>query len=267
MEPSDVLHDLREEHEALDLVMADRTPQEWATPTPSPGWTVAHQIAHLTYFDRAAAQAIVEPDAFAEARDELVRAVLEDGTDPDEHTLGALLALGPGELLTAWRDGRASLLEAGAGLRSGDRVEWYGPSMGAASFLTARLMETWAHGQDVIDALGAHREPSDRLAHVARLGLITRGWSYANRGRTAPDTPVRVELTLPGGTTIDHGPADAGDRIVGSAEDFCLVITQRRHVDDTGLSVEGDAAREWMELAQAFAGGATEGPPPRRASG
>jgi uncharacterized protein (TIGR03084 family) len=267
MEPSDVLRDLREEHEALDGVVADLPAQRWTSPTPSAGWTVAHQIAHLTYFDRAAAQAIAEPEAFAEARDELVRAVLEDGTDPDEHTLGGLLGLEPAALLTAWREGRASLLEAGAGLSAVDRVEWYGPSMGAASFLTARLMETWAHGQDIVDALEAHREPTDRLAHVARLGFITRGWSYANRGRTAPEAPVRVELTLPGGTTIDHGPADAGDRIVGAAEDFCLVVTQRRHVEDTGLAVEGDAAREWMELAQAFAGGATDGPPAQRAGG
>ena len=31
---------------------------------------------------------------------------------------------------------------------------WYGPSMSARSFVTARLMETWAHGMDVADALG-----------------------------------------------------------------------------------------------------------------
>jgi uncharacterized protein (TIGR03084 family) len=134
--------------------------------------------------------------------------------------------------------------------------------MGATSFLTARLMETWAHGQDVVDALGADRESSDRLAHIARLGFITRGWSYANRGLEPPATAVRVELTLPSGQVLELGEPDAPEVVRGSAEDLCLVVTQRRHVDDTALEVEGAAAREWMELAQAFAGGATGGPPP-----
>jgi uncharacterized protein (TIGR03084 family) len=262
MEPSDVLLDLGAEHEALDRVVADLAPSLWATPTPSPGWTVAHQIAHLTYFDRAATRAIVDPARFAEERDAFVRAVLEEGADPDDVTLAELVALEPPELLAAWRAARAGLLEAGERLSDGDRVEWYGPSMGAASFLTARLMETWAHGQDVVDALGARRESSDRLAHVARLGFITRRWSYLNRGLEPPATAVRVELALPSGEVLELGEPDAPEVVRGSAEDLCLVVTQRRHVDDTALEVEGAAAREWMELAQAFAGGATAGPPP-----
>jgi uncharacterized protein (TIGR03084 family) len=267
MESSEVLAELQDEHEALDDVVGGIRAEQWAAATPSPGWTVAHQVAHLTYFDRAATQAIEDPEGFAETRDGLITAVLEKGLDPDEFTLTDLLALDPAGLLEAWREGRAGLLAAGARLRSGDRVEWYGPSMGAASFLTARLMEAWAHGQDVVDALGAVRPATDRLAHVARLGFITRGWSYANRGRDVPASRVRVELTLPSGDVLDLGNADAEGLVKGSAEDFCLVVTQRRHVDDTALVVEGDDAREWMELAQAFAGGSTDGPPAGGRSG
>jgi uncharacterized protein (TIGR03084 family) len=137
--------------------------------------------------------------------------------------------------------------------------------MGAKSFLTARLMECWAHGQDVLDALGVERTATDRLRHVARLGFITRGWSYANRGLEPPPGEVRVELAGPSGESWCFGPEDAPSAVTGPALDFCLVVTQRRHVDDTDLRITGEVARDWLEKAQAFAGPPTDGPTPRRA--
>ncbi len=253
--------DLVAEQEALDAVVADLDPAAWATPTPSPGWTVADQVAHLTYFDGTAAQAAADPDAFAASLDALLGAMAEGEAAVDAATVGPYRAMAPAELLAAWRAGRAELAEAAAGLAEGDRVPWYGPSMGAASFLTARLMECWAHGQDVVDALGATRPATDRLRHVAQLGVITRWWSYANRGLEAPEVPVRVSLVAPGsGDTWTWGDASDPESIEGPAEDFCLVVTQRRHVDDTALVVAGEAARDWMLRAQAFAGPATDGP-------
>jgi uncharacterized protein (TIGR03084 family) len=126
-------------------------------------------------------------------------------------------------------------------------------------------MEVWAHGQDVCDTVGAQRPPTDRLRHIAQLGVITRGWSYIVRGEVPPDTPIAVTLTAPSGATWTWGDDTATDRVSGPAEDFCLVVTQRRHVGDTALVVEGDAAADWMNKAQAFAGGATTGPEPRGA--
>jgi uncharacterized protein (TIGR03084 family) len=260
--------DLIAEQDALDAVVADLTPEQWATPTPSPRWTVADQIAHLTYFDGTAALAIRDPDAFTASLGELVE-LLEGGDEAmDDHTLGWARAAGPEDLLARWRENRAGLADAAAGLAEDDRVPWYGPSMGAKSFLTARLMECWAHGQDVVDAvrslgLDVDRPATDRLAHIARLGFITRGWTYVNRGEEPPATPVRVELDAPGGGTWTFGPDDATESVTGPALDFCLVITQRRHVDDTDLAVTGDAARDWMTKAQAFAGPPTDGPPAR----
>jgi uncharacterized protein (TIGR03084 family) len=173
----------------------------------------------------------------------------------------------PDELLAAWRTNRAALAAAGATLQNDTRIAWYGPSMGSKSFLTARLMEAWAHGQDIVDAVGATREPTDRLRHIAQLGFITRGWTYMNRGDEVPSVPVRVELTAPSGATWSFGPddtdPDASESIVGPAIDFCLVTTQRRHVEDTALVVTGASARDWMEKAQLFAGPPTDGPPPR----
>jgi uncharacterized protein (TIGR03084 family) len=133
-------------------------------------------------------------------------------------------------------------------------MPWFGPPMSAASMATARLMETWAHGQDVADALGATREPTHRLRHVAHIAVRTFGWSFAVNGLEAPEVPVRVELVGPDGERWAWGPEDAADRITGPAVDFCLLATQRRHRDELAVTAVGAAANAWLPLAQAFAG-------------
>jgi uncharacterized protein (TIGR03084 family) len=126
--------------------------------------------------------------------------------------------------------------------------------MGARSFITARLMETWAHGQDVVDALGAHREPTDRLRHVAHIGVGARPFSYVTNGRQPNEAPIRVELVAPSGAEWTWGPEDAADRVTGPALDFCLLVTQRRHRADVDVVADGPNADEWLDIAQSFAG-------------
>jgi uncharacterized protein (TIGR03084 family) len=264
MDLHDILTDLVAEQAALDEVVAGLADEQWALPTPSPGWTVADQIGHLTYFDGTAALAIEDPGGFVAARDALLAAAMSgDGGASDDLTLGEYRAMAAGDLLAAWRANRARLAAAAGTLADDARVPWYGPSMSGKSFLTARLMECWAHGQDVVDTVGGARAASDRLRHIAQLGFITRGWSYVNRGEEPPTGSVRLELTAPSGAPWSWGPDDADDVVRGPAEDFCLVVTQRRHLDDTAL-VCGELGRHWLERAQAFAGAATTGPAPTR---
>ncbi len=262
MTAADVAADLRAEMEALDDIVGPLTSEQWRRPTPSPGWTVFHQVAHLAYFDDIAATAITDPDTFSTATGALLATLVDGTADMDELTLAWSADLAPEELLRRWRTNRTRLLDAANTLDDDTRIPWYGPSMGAKSFLTARLMEAWAHGQDVVDAVGTQRVPTDRIRHIAQLGVITRKWSYVNRGLEAPEGSVRVELQSPSGDTwVWNEDVNVGS-VTGPAEDFCLVVTQRRHVDDTSLVTDGTHAREWMELAQAFAGGATDGPRP-----
>jgi uncharacterized protein (TIGR03084 family) len=255
------------EQDALDAVVGHLDDELWALDTPSQRWTIADQIGHLTYFDWTASLAITDPDRFTALTAELMGAMTDAREDAmDLVTLGDYRAMTPHDLCHAWRTNRGVLSEASASLVDDDRVIWYGPSMGAKSFLTARLMEAWAHGQDIIDALDeagiahAERLATDRLRHIAQLGFITHKWSYINRQMDAPTAPVRVELAAPSGESWVFGLDDAADSITGPAVDFCLVTTQRRHVDDTALIVHGDVANDWMHIAQAFAGGATTGP-------
>lgn len=240
--------DLAAEHAALHALVADLDPTAWATPTPAVGWTVRDQIGHLAYFDEKARLAVTAPDRFT----------AEEHGRPQEDLERYQLALArrfaPGALLAWWREGSAALITALHGLTPETRVPWYGPAMGAATFVTARLMETWSHGQDVADALGLLLPATSRLRHVADLGVRTRAFSYAIRGRTPPTASVRVELLGPEGARWNWGDGQAADRIVGPARDFCLVVTQRRHPADTDLVITGPLAREWMAIAQAFAG-------------
>lgn len=262
MSLDEVLADLVAEQDALDEVVAALDDEAWATPTASPGWTVHDQIAHLTYFDATARQAVVDPEGFAAGLVTLLSSMADGPEAADAATLGPLRALTPSELLERWRAGRAALAAAGADLAPDARVPWYGPSMGARSFVTARLMEAWAHGQDVVDATGSERLPTDRIRHIAQLGFITRGWSYRNRRMSVPEVDVALTLRAPSGDVWTWGDQDAPERIEGSAFDFCLVVTQRRHLDATDLVTSGPASREWMSLAQAFAGPPTDGPAP-----
>ncbi len=258
---TDLVTDLATEHDDLDRVVDGLDAAQWEQATASPGWSVRDQVGHLTYFDDTARLAIASPEDFEAKKAELIEAMAPASENSvDDMTLGVFRQMPPDELLATWRTNRQALIDEAGSLGDHDRVPWYGPSMGAKSFLTARLMETWAHGRDIAQAVGVEVASTDRLGHIVRLGINTRNWSYVNRGLTPPEEPILVELTSPSGQAWRFGEADSANRIAGSAEDFCLVVTQRRHPDDTDLEIEGFSAFDWMVKAQAFAGGASDGP-------
>jgi uncharacterized protein (TIGR03084 family) len=240
--------DLVAEHDSLDALVSELPPAAWEVPTPAVGWAVRDQISHLWFFDDRAIKAATDPEAFiADAK-----AILTATGDPSvEHGR----TVPPEQLLEDWREGRAKMIGVLRGLDPSARIVWYGPAMGARSFATARLMETWAHGQDVADAVGVHRLPTARLRHVAHIGVRARPFSYATRNAPVPEGELFVSLDPPGGgEPWTWGDGGAVDRVTGPALDFCLVVTQRRHPDDTALVAEGPLAQDWMRVAQAFAG-------------
>ena len=245
-----LLGDLAAETQAVTAMLDGLEPESWELPTPAAGWAIRDQVSHLGFFDEAATLAVTDPDRFRREADELTAT----GTDFAGAIAGRYRDTEPGELLRWFRAARAGLLTTFGGLDPGTRAAWYGPPMSVASSATARLMETWAHGQDIADALGVARPATARLRHIAHLGVRTLGFAFANNGLDVPVPPVRVELTGPDGTPWQWGPGDAADRVTGPALDFCLVVTQRRHLDDTTLLVTGPVARQWMPIAQAFAG-------------
>jgi uncharacterized protein (TIGR03084 family) len=276
---SDLLIDLDAEFDALEAVVRelDDNAPEWDLPTPADGWAVRDQISHLAFFDDAGRLAMVDPVAFAAMVD---RFVAETG-DPMEAHLTRGRSMGGDELMDWWGTAHRAMVEAFMKADPSERVPWFGPPMGVLSFISSRLMETWAHGQDVCDALGVDRRPTDRLRHIAHIGVRARPFSYLVRGRDLPEGRIRVVLTGPDGDEwrweIGNDGNGAGDgvgashqtepvaEVRGSAVDFCLVVTQRRNLGDTGLVMTGAPAQEWMSIAQAFAGPPGPGRPARGA--
>ncbi|MEG3627383.1 TIGR03084 family metal-binding protein [Streptomyces poriticola] len=263
-DPTPVIDDLREESEELDALVARLGPERWRLATPAPGWTVAHQIAHLAWTDRSALLAVTDADGFQKLVEHALAApdtFVDEGAEE-----GA--ALPPAELLASWRAARTDLDKALREAAPGARFPWYGPPMSAASMATARLMETWAHGLDLADALDEVRPPSDRLRHVARIGVRARDYAFAAHGLTPPAEEFRVELTAPGGGEVwAYGPEGAAQRVAGPALDFCLLATQRAHRADLALTAEGPDADRWLDIAQAFAGPPGPGRTPKGDAG
>lgn len=253
-----ILDDLRAEHADL-RGLVDGVQLDLATP--AEGWDVRETVCHLAAFDQEGTKAATTPQMFVSGLDEVL-------ANPDgfmDVLQSRFRDLSRPALLEEWRAGFEAMVRAFTELEPGTKVPWYGSPMSPASFATARLMEYWAHGQDVADAAGVQRVPTDRLRHVCHLGVRTRGFSYAVRGRTAPAVDVLVELEAPGGGTWTFGDPAAADRVTGTAEDFCLLVTQRRHRSDTALVAEGAAADEWLDIAQCFAGPPGAGRAPQAA--
>ena len=245
-----IVDDLQAESDALDALVSGISTDQWALATPAPGWTVAHQIGHLLWTDRVALLSITDEAAFSE----LVAAALADVDTFVDDAAAELAATAPHELLADWRRTRNDLHAALTTVPDGRKLAWFGPPMSATSMATARLMETWAHGLDVADALGVAVEPSARLRSIAHLGVRTRDFAFTVHGLTPPVEPFRVELRAPDGSQWAWGPEDAAQRVSGSALDFCYLVTQRRPRSELDLTAVGSDADTWLGIAQAFAG-------------
>ena len=248
MDIDTITSDLVDEHDALSAVLQGLTPADWRSPTPSVGWTVADQISHLQFFDERALLAITNPEEFTADRDALVARA------PDDLSIELGRRVSGEELFASWRRSARRLTSGAVGLDASRRLPWYGPAMSAVSFLTARLMECWTHGHDVAVATGRPPVITSRLRHVAHIGVGARPFSLRINGLESDDRPVHVRLDAPDGSSWTWGPPDAEHRVEGDAYDFCLVVTQRREANESGLRVSGEAARTWIAVAQAFAG-------------
>lgn len=258
-----LLADLTAESAVFDHLVAGLSASEWELPTPAVGWTVRDQVSHVAFFDEQAVLAASDPSRFRQGARELMAL----GADFPDRVAERYRDMSSGDLLDWLRRARAELIQTFSGLDGSVRVPWFGPDMSLISSATARLMETWAHGLDVADTFGIDVVPTARLHHIAHLGVRTLPFSFMLRERPVPRDEVRVELEAPDGSTWAWGPVGVPDTVVGKAADFCLVVTQRRHLLDTDLDVRGPVARDWMTIAQAFAGAPANGRAPQRTVG
>jgi uncharacterized protein (TIGR03084 family) len=245
-----LLADLRHESDRIAEHLDGLAHEQWGLATPAQGWSIQDQVSHLAFFDGAARLALTQPQEFRA----LAERLMADGMDFPDRIAAQHRDLTPDALLTWFVAARHDLLASFSGEDPRRRLPWFGPDMSVASSATARLMETWAHGHDIYDALGIAHPPSPGLRSVAHLGVTTFAFAHTLNGLDIPDEPVRVELHSPDGQCWFWGPADAVNRVTGPALDFVLTITQRRHWTQTALVATGPVASRWLDIAQAFAG-------------
>lgn len=240
---------LRQESQILEDLVCDLPDAAWRTPTPAVGWTVAHQIAHLHWTDVAALTSLREPERFSEytSRSSQSQHFVDEAAEQ-----GAQLEVA--ELFARWQSNRVALAAALEEADPQARFPWFGPSMKALSMITARIMETWAHGQDVANALDASWPATDALKDIAHLGLATRQFTYRINDLEPPTSEMYVELTGREGKVWSWGEPAAENSVRGSAWDFALLVTQRAELSELDLEVTGDDAAQWASIAQAFAG-------------
>lgn len=253
--------DLLDEYRALADLCATLSPEDWRRQTDFYGWTPWDEVAHLCYFDQTALQSVADPEAFV-AGAKALNQLMVSGREISAVARETFGHLDGAALLAAWREAFEALVAALALQDPKARLNWYGPTMSARSFATARLMETWAHGQDIWDVMRRPRPGSQRLKAIAHIGVSTFGWTFVNRKLPVPAVQPFVELTAPNGSILTWGEPSASDWVRGSLQDFCLLVIQRRNRADTGLQWMGEAAEQWTRFAQCFAGPPADGPAP-----
>jgi len=246
-------NDFKDESEALYRLIAPLEEAALFTPTRFKDWTIDDVIGHLHLWNVAADLSYEDETAFAALMDELLPPLMA-GESHLEVTRRWLDGLKGKALIAAWRDFYLPMAERFAEADAKQRVKWAGPDMSVRSSVTARLMETWAHGQAVYDLLRVERVNTDRIKNIAVLGVNTFGWTFKNRKMTPPGEPPYVKLTAPSGAVWEWNEPSTNNFVTGHAEEFCQVVTQCRALGDTDLQVAGDAARQWMEMAQCVAG-------------
>lgn len=255
----DEAQDFLQESNALHDLLAPMAEAGYTVPTQFKGWTIDNILQHLHFFNQAAVHSLKEPEhfkAFYGGLNHKRSQGLSTVVATDE-LLGSVRGRA---LLRLWREGFVRTAAEFAQADPRQRVQWTGPGMSARSSISARLMETWSHGQAIYDLLGVVRQNTDRIRGIAAIGVNTYEWTFCNRGEEVPQPKPHVVLESPSGAIWEWNESSETHRIEGLAEEFCQVVTQVRNIRDTRLSVKGDPAVKWMAVAQCFAG-PVESPP------
>ncbi|OXM53134.1 TIGR03084 family protein [Amycolatopsis thailandensis] len=248
-----VIADLSAEAGSFEDLLTGLSDEDWAKVTPAVGWTVAHQVGHLTFVYRIAALAASDPEKFTAMTSTIGE---RGGFDAVvSATAAEHLAEGPAALLGHWQAARKAAVGALAAVPTESTVPWLVNPLPPTVLCAAGMMEAFAHGQDIADALGIRRERTDRLRRIVDFVALTWQFGYESNGLTPPAKPFRFEVSGPSGETWYAGAGDAETGLItGPAEDLVLLATRRRHRDDLDLKGDTAAAEEWLGIAQAYRG-------------
>ncbi|MCV7260778.1 maleylpyruvate isomerase family mycothiol-dependent enzyme [Mycobacterium shimoidei] len=203
---SDVLSGLFVSWDALDRLLAGLSEEQWATPTPLPGWDVRAVVSHMIGTE-SALMGVATPEV-----------------DVDVSALGHVRNEF-GATNECWVRHLSS--ESGESLRqrflavTGDRRkrlsdmsddEWNAPTLTPAGpdsygrFMRVRVFDCWMHEHDIRDGLGRPATDAELDGPAARLALdemaASMGYVVGKLGKAPDGSRVAIELTGPLARTI-----------------------------------------------------------------
>ena len=254
-------YDFRDECNAVYSILENLKEQDYEMPTQFKGWTFNNVIGHLHVWNYAADISLKDGDEWKNFANSALQA-LGNGSSMNEFEQTITKGIQGPELLSTWKEYYTEMTERFAVADPKKRVKWMGPDMSVRSSISARHMETWAHAQELYDSLGLDRINEDRIKNIVIIGNNTFKWCFTVHKKTLPSIRPYLKLASPSGEIWEYNEISEEHKIEGLAEEFCQVVTQVRNIKDVNLKLTGDIAKEWMSVAQCFAGGAEQPPLP-----
>ncbi len=251
--------DFLEDSRQLLTLMQDKSKAHYSKQTQFKNWTINDVIGHIHIFNFAANLSLTAPKKFLEFILP-IKMVISNGCSSLEVQKTWLAGASGPELLEKWWSEVEKVSYNFSHVDPKQRLKWVGPDMSARSSITARQMETWAHGHEIFDVLGKERVEHDRIKNIVHLGIATFEWTFKNRRLPIPRKVPFVKLLSPSGKSWEWNTPSETSRIEGTATDFVSVVTQTRNVLDTDLKLTGKVAKQWLSIAQCFAGPPEEPP-------
>ena len=254
-------YDFCDESNAIYDLLSNINEDQFNESTLFKGWTFNNVIGHLHVWNYAADISLKDGDEWKEFANSALKA-FGGGSTFSEFENTIIKGAKGKDLLNIWKEYYSNMTERFAVADPKKRVKWMGPDMSVRSSISARHMETWAHAQAIYDALGVDRVNKDRIKNIVIIGNNTFKYCFTINKKSLPAETPYLKLTSPSGDIWEFNNQENENRIEGLAEEFCQVVTQVRNIDDVKLSVKGDIAKEWMSIAQCFAGAAEQPPKP-----
>ena len=254
-------YDFCDESNAIYDLLSNIDDDQFNESTLFKSWTFNNVIGHLHVWNYAADISLKDGDEWKEFSNNVLKAFGGGSTFSQFEETIIKDAKGK-ELLNMWKDYYSNMTERFAVADPKKRVKWMGPDMSVLSSISARHMETWAHAQAIYDALGVDRINEDRIKNIVIIGNNTFRYCFTINQKSLPSETPYLKLTSPSGNIWEFNNQENENSIEGMAEEFCQVVTQVRNIDDVSLNVKGDIAKEWMSIAQCFAGSAEQPPKP-----
>ena len=252
MRPTDTLDKLIHTWDSIAALCADLTEQQWKTMTSCPGWTVQDTLSHLIGVERLILGLPVTKHRAGEF-DHVKNPIGEF----NEHEVDSRRHLPGADVLEEWNEliagGREFFEEAGEDYFNRETMTPTGLGT-IADFLHVRVLDCWAHEQDMRRALGKPGNDAGPAAeHTIDRLLRTIPIVVGKRAKTPEGRGIVLEITGPVKrfvpVLVTNGRAAVVDKVGDpiatvkmDSNTFCELAMGRIEPSSATVEVIGDQA-------------------------